>query len=173
MSSVASTPSTSGSTSGPASGGWKNWLGYAYRGLVNLADRANPILVKETRQALKSRQFVVTFLIVLIACWIASFAVVSIVGPDVYFVAAGAQMLLVYAVILAFPLMLIVPYTAFRFPGGRTGRKHLRPAFDHHAKRPVKSSPANWLARSFRCSSFFQQSAPALLLLFCCVGSMR
>ena len=114
MSSVVSTPSTSGSTSGPASGDWKNWLDYAYRGLVNLADRANPILVKETRQVLKSRQFVVTFLIVLIACWIASFAVVSIVGADVYFVAAGAQMLLVYAVILAFPLMLIVPYTAFR-----------------------------------------------------------
>ena len=114
MSSVVSNPSTSGSASGPASGGWKNWLGRAYRGLVSLADRANPILVKETRQALKSRQFVVTFLIVLIACWIASFAVVSIVGPDVYFVAAGAQMLLVYAVILAFPLMLIVPYTAFR-----------------------------------------------------------
>ncbi len=98
----------------PAPSGWKSWLGRAYRGLEMLADRANPILVKETRQALKSRQFIITFLVVLIACWIASFAVVAIVGPDVYFVAAGAQMLLVYAVILAFPLMLIVPYTAFR-----------------------------------------------------------
>ena len=42
--------------------------------LAALAERANPILVKETRQALKSRQFVVTFLIVLVACWIVSFA---------------------------------------------------------------------------------------------------
>ncbi len=102
------------SKKGSSSAGWKNWLGRAFHGLEKLADRANPILVKETRQALKSRQFVVTFLVVLIACWIASFAVVAIVGPDVYFVAAGAQMLLVYAVILAFPLMLIVPYSAFR-----------------------------------------------------------
>jgi len=46
--------------------------------LEAIADRANPILVKETRQALKSRQFVLTFLVVLIACWIASFAVVAI-----------------------------------------------------------------------------------------------
>ncbi|MEM8944039.1 MAG: hypothetical protein AAGD11_02570 [Planctomycetota bacterium] len=92
----------------------QSWLGRAWDAVVAVADRANPILVKETRQALKSRQFVVVFLIVLIACWIASFMVVAIVGPEVYFVAAGAQMLLVYAIILSFPLMLIVPYTAFR-----------------------------------------------------------
>ena len=35
-----------------------------------VTDRANPILVKETRQALKSRQFVISFLIVLVGCWI-------------------------------------------------------------------------------------------------------
>ncbi len=100
--------------SDPAQPDGKHWLGRVWDGLERCVDRANPILVKETRQALKSKQFVVTFLIVLIACWVASFAVVAIVGPDVYFVAAGAQMLLVYAVILAFPLMVIVPYTAFR-----------------------------------------------------------
>jgi len=98
----------------PTPTGWKGSLQRAYRGLESLLERTNPILVKETRQALKSRQFVVVFLIVLIACWIASFAVVAIVGPDVYFVAAGSPMLLVYSAILAFPLMLIVPYSAFR-----------------------------------------------------------
>ena len=98
----------------PAPSSWSARLQRSWELLERLADRANPILVKETRQALKSRQFIVTFLVVLVACWIASFAVVSIVGPDVYFVAAGAQMLLVYAVILAFPLMLIVPFSAFR-----------------------------------------------------------
>jgi hypothetical protein len=81
---------------------------------VKFADRLNPILVKETRQALKSRQFVVTFLVVLIACWSASFAVVAIVGPNVYYVASGPQMLYVYDIILAFPLTLIVPFSAFR-----------------------------------------------------------
>lgn len=98
----------------PAPSNANSWIARTWDFLEKLVDRANPILVKETRQALKSRQFIVTFLVVLIACWIASFAVVAIVGPDVYFVAAGAQMLLVYAVILAFPLMMIVPYTAFR-----------------------------------------------------------
>jgi len=81
--------------------------------LEAIADRANPILVKETRQALKSRQFVLTFLVVLIACWIASFAVVAI-APNVYYGAEGGSMLIVYCAILAFPLMLIVPYSAYR-----------------------------------------------------------
>jgi ABC-type transport system involved in multi-copper enzyme maturation permease subunit len=84
------------------------------RGLIALTERANPILVKETRQALKSRQFVVTFLIVLVACWIVSFAGVAIVGPQIYYAAVGAEMLVAYYSILAFPLALIVPYTAFR-----------------------------------------------------------
>ena len=79
-----------------------------------VVDRLNPIMVKETRQALKSRQFVLTFFLVLIACWVASFAVVAIIGPEVYYVAEGPQMLTYYFCILAFPLMLIVPYTAFR-----------------------------------------------------------
>jgi len=109
---VTERPPTAIDASQPA--GYRGWLGRVGRIFEKLADRANPILVKETRQALKSRQFIVTFLVVLVACWIASFMVVAIVGPDVYFVAAGAQMLLVYGVILAFPLMLIVPYTAFR-----------------------------------------------------------
>ena len=91
-----------------------HWFSFVWHSLLAIADRANPILVKATRQALKSRQFVVTFIIVLIACWIASFSMETIVGPGVYFVAAGAEMLQVYAAILSFPLMLIVPYTAFR-----------------------------------------------------------
>ncbi len=82
--------------------------------LEAIVNRANPILVKETRQALKSRQFVLTFLVVLIACWIASFAVVAIAGPEVYYGAEGSTMLWVYCLILAFPLLVIVPYSAYR-----------------------------------------------------------
>jgi len=84
------------------------------RWLEAAVERANPILVKETRQALKSRQFIVTFLIVLLACWIVSFLGVSIIGPKIYYVAAGGVMLNIYYAILAFPLILIVPYSAFR-----------------------------------------------------------
>ena len=79
-----------------------------------IADRANPILVKETRQALKSRQFVLTFLIVLVACWVATFGVPLLIGPSVHYGAEGPGMLIYYCMILAFPLFLIVPYSAFR-----------------------------------------------------------
>ena len=79
-----------------------------------MAEYANPILVKETRQALKSRQFLLTFLVILLACWIASFAVVAIAGLDVFYVASGGSMLFVYCTILAFPLMIVVPYSAYR-----------------------------------------------------------
>jgi hypothetical protein len=100
-------------SAGPA-GDLRPPLAELMRRAEQFADRLNPILVKETRQALKSRQFVVTFLIVLVSCWTASFAVVAIVGPDVYYVASGPRMLYVYSVILAFPLTLIVPFSAFR-----------------------------------------------------------
>jgi hypothetical protein len=82
--------------------------------MVALADRANPILVKEARQALKSRQFVVTFLIVLVACLIVSFVRVAMIGPEIYYAAAGPDLLLWYYAILCVPLALIVPFTAFR-----------------------------------------------------------
>ena len=42
------------------------------RWLENVSDWANPILVKETRQSLKSRQFVVTFMLLLIVSWLVS-----------------------------------------------------------------------------------------------------
>ncbi|MBA3484431.1 MAG: hypothetical protein H0T51_21730, partial [Pirellulales bacterium] len=82
--------------------------------LLALAEYANPILVKEARQALKSRQFVVTFLIVLIACWIVSFVVVAQIGPQIYYAAAGPTLLIWYFGILCVPLALIVPFSAFR-----------------------------------------------------------
>src|SRR5689334_6908640 len=82
--------------------------------LVALVDRANPILVKETRQALKSRQFVITFLVVLVACWIVSFVGVAWVGPEIYWAAAGPTLLMGYFVVLTVPLALIVPFAAFR-----------------------------------------------------------
>ena len=97
-----------------AAGKWQQAWDWVETRLAKLADRANPILVKETRQALKSRQFIVTFLIVLLGCWIVSFVGVAIVGPQIYFAAAGPGMLAAYYTILIIPLTLVVPYTAFR-----------------------------------------------------------
>jgi hypothetical protein len=82
--------------------------------LAALAERANPILVKETRQALKSRQFTITFMVVLLLCWIVSFVGIAWVGPQIYYAAAGPGMLAAYYTILILPLTLVVPFTAFR-----------------------------------------------------------
>ena len=84
------------------------------RALVWAGDRLNPILVKETRQALKSRQFVVTFTLVLLLAWGWSIFGVSLIGPSIFYAARGFDMFLGYYVILAIPLFVVVPFGAFR-----------------------------------------------------------
>jgi ABC-type transport system involved in cytochrome c biogenesis permease component len=77
-------------------------------------DALNPILVKETRQALKSRQFVMTFSVLLFAAlgW-------TIVGslmmmPQIYTSPSAPWMLTGYYVVLAVPLLMVVPLAAYR-----------------------------------------------------------
>jgi hypothetical protein len=108
---AASTPLALSDAGAPAR---SSWLTTVEHRLAAIVDGANPILVKETRQALKSRQFIVTFFIVLAACWIASFGGVAVIGPQIYYGASGSTMLVWYYAILAFPLAVIVPYSAFR-----------------------------------------------------------
>src|SRR6185437_11493038 len=83
------------------------WRDRLEGGLVWLGDRLNPILVKETRQALKSRQFVVTFILVLFLAWAWSIFGVAIIGPSIRYAASGLYMFNGYYVILAVPLMVI------------------------------------------------------------------
>ncbi len=94
------------------------WFRAAERGLVWIGDRLNPILVKETRQALKSRQFAITFGLLLVCGWLWSILGVAWMGPDAYYSAQGADMFFVYYLILSFPLLVIVPYSAFRSLAG-------------------------------------------------------
>ncbi len=78
-----------------------------------LADRSSPLLVKETRQAIKSRQFFYTFLALLLAMVIWSYLGVSnsiVTGNS----ASGMEQLIGYLWILAFPLHIIIPFSAFR-----------------------------------------------------------
>ena len=82
--------------------------------LSRVGDWLNPILVKETRQAIKSFQFTATFILLLIACWIVTMGGVAIVGPRIFYAAEGGNLLLWYYWILAFPLAVVVPYAAFR-----------------------------------------------------------
>ncbi len=79
-----------------------------------LGDSLNPIVVKETRQALKSRQFVMTFSVLLFAAlgW-------TIVGslmmmPQIYTSPSAPRLLIGYYVVLAIPLLLVVPLAAYR-----------------------------------------------------------
>jgi len=82
--------------------------------LERLGDHLNPILVKETRQALKSKQFVITFGLLLILAWSWSLLGVAMAGTDVYYSAQGPGMFMGYFIVLAFPLLVIVPFGAFR-----------------------------------------------------------
>jgi hypothetical protein len=84
------------------------------RFLVYAGDWLNPILVKETRQALKSFQFTATFILLLIACWLVTMGGVALVGPRISLAAEGGALMLWYYGILAFPLAVVVPYAAFR-----------------------------------------------------------
>jgi hypothetical protein len=75
-------------------------------------DWFNPILVKEVRQALKSRQFVLTFLLLLVGAWLVSF--LSVMWLDVEFGQAGPRVFWWYYLVLAVAMFVIVPFTAFR-----------------------------------------------------------
>ncbi len=83
-------------------------------GLERLGDRFNPIVVKEVRQALKSRQFVFTFLLLLLAAWAGSIFGVSFLGESIDY---GSSAVTFYAGLL-FALcaasLVIVPFSTFR-----------------------------------------------------------
>ncbi|WP_442481528.1 ABC transporter permease [Aeoliella sp. SH292] len=93
---------------------WKERFDRVEQWLTKASDRLNPILVKETRQALKSRQFGLTFLLLLIICWVVTIGGVAMAGPGIYYAAAGAELLKGYFFVLIFPLAVIVPFSAYR-----------------------------------------------------------
>lgn len=82
--------------------------------LEDASDRLNPILVKETRQALKSRQFIVTFLLMLIAAWLISVFGTLAAGDSLEFGSAGRGLFTSYFVVLALAIFVVVPYSAYR-----------------------------------------------------------
>ena len=82
--------------------------------LEKASERLNPIVVKEARQALKSRQFIATFLLVLTAAWLWSMFGTALIGPAIYYSSNGPDLFYGYYIILAFPLLVVVPFGAFR-----------------------------------------------------------
>lgn len=84
------------------------------RWLEAAGDRLNPILVKETRQSLKSRQFTLWFVLLLIGCWVTTIGAIAYVGPSIHYLSLGGRLLYVYYVILALPLVVVTPFSAYR-----------------------------------------------------------
>lgn len=77
-------------------------------------DWLNPILLKETRQALKSRQFILTFFLLLIVAWTISVGGVLWAGPALEYGTAGRTFFVFYFCVLAFAIFFVVPFGAFR-----------------------------------------------------------
>ena len=90
------------------------WLRFVDRIATRAGDAINPILVKETRQALKSRQFVVTFSLLLFAAIAWTIAGSLLLMPQIYFVPSGPTLLTGYYLVLAVPMLLVVPLAAYR-----------------------------------------------------------
>src|SRR3989304_2446957 len=82
--------------------------------LEKAGDWANPILVKETRQALKSRQFVSTFLLLLLSSWVASIVGVVWYGDSMEFGRAGRDFFAIFYSVLAVAVLGVGPFCGCR-----------------------------------------------------------
>jgi hypothetical protein len=82
--------------------------------LIAASDWINPILVKETRQALKSKQFSWTLMLVTLV--ILAWSILGIVGmiPSIYYNSNGSALLIGYVIILIVPALIVIPQATFR-----------------------------------------------------------
>ena len=96
----------------PLSG--RAWVDSADRFFDWAGDRCNPILIKEARQALKSKHFIWTFGVLLFGAWTWTIIGTMLMMPGIYYAAAGNVMLLGYYWVLAVPMMLVAPMAAHR-----------------------------------------------------------
>ena len=76
-------------------------------------DRFNPVLVKEVRQALRSRGFTASFLLTLGGCWCLSLALVGMEGDALQQGDSGPEFFRAYLFALLIPLCFIVPMGLF------------------------------------------------------------
>ena len=122
MTSSTSTDSASEATTIPQDGyhplardpNERGFWGWIDRRTDTLSSWLNPILIKEARQSLKSRQFLITFFLMLLSSWFWTITGVVTQAPDVYYTPAGQSMLTGYYFVLAIPLIAMVPIAAHR-----------------------------------------------------------
>jgi hypothetical protein len=80
-----------------------------------LSDGCSPLLVKETRQALKSRQFLYTYFILLLA--VAAWVIIGISWNKFWDIDAeidGRSLLFGMFVLMSIPLGMVIPFSAYR-----------------------------------------------------------
>lgn len=80
----------------------------------DFSDWVNPILVKETRQSLKSWTFLMTFSLLILASWLISVFGVTLAGPSVYYGRTGAALFFGFFWVLGAAAFLIIPFSAYR-----------------------------------------------------------
>ena len=95
----------------PEAAGFWGWVD---RTVVRATTWLNPILVKEARQSLKSKQFVVTFFLLLTASCLWTVMAIVFNSPEVYYVPSGDEVMGGYFVILSVSMFAFVPIVAFR-----------------------------------------------------------
>lgn len=91
-----------------------SWLSKLDAWSGRIADQLNPILIKETRQSLKSRQFVYTFFALLVAAFAWTVAGSFSRMPQIYTTPSAPILMLGYFAVLAIPMLLVVPLAAYR-----------------------------------------------------------
>ncbi len=82
--------------------------------MERFSDWMNPILVKETRQALKSRAFVATFMLLLIASWLICMFGVAFAGMSLEYGTPSRSFFQAFFFVLCAAVLVIVPFGAFR-----------------------------------------------------------
>ncbi len=82
--------------------------------LSRASDSLSAILVKEARQAIKSRQFLITFGMLLIGAWAYTFVAIAMIGPGIYYNAHGPELFYGYFLMLGFCTLVVVPFGAGR-----------------------------------------------------------
>lgn len=92
------------------------------RWLDQTSDRLNPLLVRETRQWVKSSYFMVSFLLLVGLCWFAAAFEIAVPraftglffdGPPAMLRPDGRSLFALYYVVLTLSVFLVVPVTAF------------------------------------------------------------
>lgn len=79
-----------------------------------LSDWFNAILIRESRQALKSKQFVATFMLLLAIAWVVSVFGLLNSGSALEFGSVGRDFFYYFYCALAFAALVLIPFGAFR-----------------------------------------------------------